>query len=329
MLGPANCDLNGARDRPRGGRAGRALGVKAILSGNSLTDEMNESGTTPPDWNQLLHDAGVHGASLLRGLAATVGTAADARDGTPIFIEAWQQALDGEVTDPEAAAEHFSETVQGTLRRMREDTRAGVAALDGALRGIRGDEATERAQWLAAAYHAARGEHGRDDADALLESFHRYVDALTAHQGELSRAVEAGLDAFREALSRRRHEQDEPIDLTELHHLWIESAEPAYESVLNTSDYNRTFARLHNAAMELLGALHSNVSPFLEALGLPSRADIEAMQRQMGELRRERTRNHRLESEVAMLRQEVEALRSELRATQGQATTNAERRDRH
>lgn len=276
---------------------------------------MNESGTTPPDWDHLLQAAGIQGASILRGLAASVAGTANGRDAPPIFIDAWQRALDGEPADPEATAERFSESVQAALHRMRTDTRASVAALDGALRGLRGGT-TDAGGWLAAGFRTAH--HQRETAsggDALVGALEHYMDALTDHHGELSRAVENGLAAFHDELARRRQAQEQPLELTELHSLWIESAEPAYEAVLNSGEYTRAFARVHNAAMELAEALQAYARPFLEALGLPSREELEAVQRQMGELRRERNRSRRLEAEVTMLRQEVDALRAELRSS--------------
>lgn len=291
---------------------------------------MNESGTTPPDWTQWLHDAGSQGANILRGLAATMSAAGEGRDATPIFVEAWQEALNAEATDAEAAAERFTESVHTALRRMREDTRAGAAALEGALRGMRGGTGDRQDDWLSAAYRAAREEQGRGtDTGALESAFRHYMEALTAYQGELSRAVEAGLASFQEALLERRRARSEPLGLTDIHALWIESAEPAYEEILNSKAYGHAFARLHNAALELGSTVQSCARPWLEALGLPSRAELEAMHRQMGELRRERNRSRRLESEVTILRQEVEALRAELHSTSQRGAGTGGTRDRH
>ncbi|MBA1146275.1 hypothetical protein H0Z60_04310 [Ectothiorhodospiraceae bacterium WFHF3C12] len=292
---------------------------------------MDESGTTPPDWTRWLHSAGAEGAGILRGIAATMGAAAEARDGTPVFVEAWQQALNEEPADADSAAEHFSAAVQQSLRRMREDTQAGVAALDGALAGLRGQATGLSEHWLTDAYHTARtGRENADAAEALQTAFHDYVQALIAYQTELSRSVEAGLEAFQTALAERKHDGAPPADLTELHALWIESAEPAYEQVLNSRAYAGAFAALHNAAMSFAGAAREYAQPLLEALGMPSRSEIDAMHRHMSDIRRERNRSRRLESEVALLRQEVEALRRELRETTGgDPATRRPQTDRH
>lgn len=283
--------------------------IGGCIQRTDAAQTMNESGTTPPDWTRWLHGAGAQGANLIRSITLTLGATAQGRDAAPVFIEAWQQALNGQPADADSVAERFSEAVHEALQRMRRDTQAGMAAVDGALSGLHeggGD-------WLSAAYRTARA-HGTESPDAgtLLAAFRRFAEALTAFQAQLSRSVEAGLDAFRQALDQRRERGETPADLVELHRLWVETAEPAYERVLESDEYAQAFSALHNAAMALGRTAQVFAQPILEALGLPGRAEIEGLRRQMNALRRERNRSQRLEAELSLLRQEVQALRREL-----------------
>lgn len=279
---------------------------------------MNDSGHTSPDWTHWLNAAGEQGLQMLCGATAAMGGPTDTGGSTPLFVDAWDKALNEHDDDPEAIATRFGEAVEQALQRMRESTRAGTAAVDGALQGLgHSSQHSDGANWLGEAYRAAQGQAGGgDSAEALHRTFRTYVDALTEYQTQFTNSIEAALGAFQRAVEARRENGPRIQDPDELHRVWIEAAEPAYEAVLSSDAYCDAFARLQNAAIALGQALQTVAQPFLSVLGIPSQAELERIQQRLREMRQLQYRNQRLQAEVGLLRQELDALRREVRAMQ-------------
>lgn len=290
---------------------------------------MTEQGSPPHDWVQWISAANEQGLNILRGLTAVAGPGAEAGNAAPVFVEAWQRALnDGaEAPDPAATAQRFNRLMEEALAQGRSGTDAFVAMIETAATALH-----QLRAWQSLSSSSETGElfatffrlplvgpawSDRSKAEETRDGLRRYARALTDYQGELTRAVEAALQAFNDALRSRQAAGTFPASFSRLHELWIEIAEPAYETVLASDAFAGAFAEFHNAATALTALVQRELAPVLTALNLPSREELADVEQRLQTLRRDQDRTAALEAEVEALRSELAALRAELRQAHG------------
>jgi len=284
---------------------------------------MTAQGSPPHDWAQWISAANEQGLNILRGLTGAMGPGADAGSAAPVFVEAWQQALnDG--ADPEATADRFNRLVEEALAQGRSGTEAYVAMIETAataLHQLRSwqsrSAATDGGDLFAAFFRLPMVGPLRDRGEAaarVRETLRRYARAVADCQSQLTGAVEAALNAFNDALRERQRNDAFPSSFSGLHALWIASAEPAYEAVLSSETFTSAFSEYQNAAGELMNLIQRELAPLLAALNLPSRQELAGVQRRLHALRREQAQTAALQSEVKALRSELATLRAELQS---------------
>jgi len=69
--------------------------------------------------------------------------------------------------------------------------------------------------------------------------------------------------------------------------LWIDAAEEAYAKVALSEDFQRIYGELANAQMRLRAASQSELERACDAMGVPTRTEMDAAHRRIAELERQ------------------------------------------
>lgn len=133
-----------------------------------------------------------------------------------------------------------------------------------------------------------------------------YMTAMQAYQGAFAKL---GIDTgrrFQESLQARAKANKPITSLRELYDQWVEMSETAYADFVMTPEYQTLYGRLVNSLLALKQQMARMVDEALEALHMPTHAEIGTLQCRQQELRRDNLRMHK---EIKELRRELDALR--------------------
>ena len=78
-----------------------------------------------------------------------------------------------------------------------------------------------------------------------------------------------------------------PAEALKLYELWVSCAEEAYAATAHKDDFGRLQAELANTSAALLVEQRRQAETFVRALGAPSRSELDALEAQVKELRRQ------------------------------------------
>jgi Poly(R)-hydroxyalkanoic acid synthase subunit (PHA_synth_III_E) len=130
---------------------------------------------------------------------------------------------------------------------------------------------------------AASGAHG-GGAWELLMKLGQLQAQLTQHWSEIASSAAQRFMARMRSAGRTDLTAENALALYET---WVECAEEAYGATVRREDFSRLQAQLTNTAMALLLAQRRQAEALARAWGLPTRAEADALQRQIRELRRQ------------------------------------------
>jgi class III poly(R)-hydroxyalkanoic acid synthase PhaE subunit len=141
-----------------------------------------------------------------------------------------------------------------------------------------------------------------------------YMSAMQAYQTAFGKLGMETTTRFQQSLQTRAKE-DKPISsLRELYDQWVEMSEAAYADFVMTQEYQTLYGRLVNTLLALKQQMARMVDQTLEAMHMPTHAEISTLQCRQQELRRD---NLRLHKEIKGMQSQLEALRKTL--LQGEA----------
>jgi class III poly(R)-hydroxyalkanoic acid synthase PhaE subunit len=146
-----------------------------------------------------------------------------------------------------------------------------------------------------------------------------YMSAMQAYQAAFGKLGMETTTRFQQSLQTRAKE-DKPISsLRELYDQWVEMSEAAYADFVMTQEYQTLYGRLVNTLLALKQQMARMVDQTLEAMHMPTHAEISTLQCRQQELRRD---NLRLHKEIKGMQSQLEALRKVL--LQGEAEDEPE-----
>lgn len=152
-------------------------------------------------------------------------------------------------------------------------------------------------------YTREQQEHLQGLARHLLT----YHDALRAYKLAFAKTALASLDSVKDRL-QELHEKGEKIDsLRGLYDLWVDASEEAYADFATGDEYQVVYGDLVNALMQVRKDMNELAERHYVLMNIPTRSEINTMQRRQQENRRE---NRHLRREIAELRAQVEKLAS-------------------
>lgn len=149
--------------------------------------------------------------------------------------------------------------------------------------------------------------------DALQRALEDYRAAALHYAHALSELAEAALNEYQRELSACARTEAIARTTRERHDRWIRVAERTYERFLGLEDHTRAIGGLMNAWADLQLALRPVVDGVLRHTGLPSRRDLDDIQRHLDRLRRQQ------QADITRLERELTTLRNELDARCGEA----------
>lgn len=133
-----------------------------------------------------------------------------------------------------------------------------------------------------------------------------YAAATQAYQMAFGKLGMTTTQRFQQALKDRTKEGKPISSLRELYDQWVEMSEAAYAEFVMTEEYQELYGRLVNTLLALKQQMARMVDQTLEALHMPTHAEISTLQCRQQEIRRE---NLRLRKDMKELQAQMEALR--------------------
>lgn len=159
----------------------------------------------------------------------------------------------------------------------------------------------------------------QEQAQQLARRQLDYLAASQAYQAAFGKLGLQSVDAFRQALHARAG--DPVTSLRELYDLWVEISESAYADFVMTDEYQTLYGRLVNSLLALKQQLALVVDQSLEALHMPTHAEITTLQSRQQALRRD---NQRMKNEINGLKKEMNLLHQQIAALQTKAAMPAQ-----
>lgn len=162
----------------------------------------------------------------------------------------------------------------------------------------------------------------QEQAQHLAQRQLDYMAAMQAYQAAFGKLGVDSVQGFQQAL-RARAKEGKPIgSLRELYDQWVEMSEAAYADFVMTEEYQTLYGRLVNSLLALKQQMARMVDQNLEAMHMPTHAEIVTLQCRQQELRRE---NLKLKKEINEIHKKLEALKEAISAPVGHPSASEAR----
>ena len=160
---------------------------------------------------------------------------------------------------------------------------------------------------------------------ALARHLLAYHEALRAYKLAFAKTALASLDSVQKRL-QSLHEEGKTIEsLRALYDMWVDASEEAYGDFAMSDEYQVVYGDLVNTLMQVRKDMNALADQQYRLMNLPTRPEIDTMQRRQQENRRE---NRQLRRELAELRAQVDKLAKAKPATaakpKGKSSTPAQ-----
>lgn len=136
-----------------------------------------------------------------------------------------------------------------------------------------------------------------------------YMAATQAYQMAFGKLGMESAKGFQAALQNRTKEGKPISSLRELYDQWVEMSEAAYAEFVMTEEYQTLYGRMVNTLLALKQQMARMVDSTLEAMHMPTHAEISTLQCRQQELRRD---NLRLHKELKAIQTQLEAMRQSM-----------------
>jgi len=134
-----------------------------------------------------------------------------------------------------------------------------------------------------------------------------YMSAMQAYQAAFGKLGFETTKGFQQSLQERAKDGKPISSLRELYDQWVEMSEAAYAEFVMTQEYQSLYGRLVNTLLALKQQMARMVDQTLEAMHMPTHAEISTLQCRQQELRRD---NLKLHKEVKGMQAQIDALRN-------------------
>jgi polyhydroxyalkanoate synthase subunit PhaE len=147
-----------------------------------------------------------------------------------------------------------------------------------------------------------------------------YMAATQAYQMAFGKLGMESTKGFQAALQERVKEGKPISSLRELYDQWVEMSEAAYAEFVMTEEYQTLYGRLVNTLLALKQQMARMVDQNLEAMNMPTRAEISTLQCRQQELRRDNLKIHK---ELKAMQTQLEAMRQTMLLMQSAPAASA------
>lgn len=241
-------------------------------------------------------------------------------------LDSWKQLLEtGTPRGVEEAVQKFSGQAGdwlGTMQQVaarfvgRDTTSADVASAwreavsgqgDGMLRWMldaaRGGNALNDQPWIREFLRVAQGGIGGGDPwleiptfgparehqarwQALVKMQQHYQTKADAYVEQIRAVLDEAFRLFEVRLGAHETPGSQLTSARAMFDLWIEVAEEAYSKAALSEEFRKIYAELTNAQMRLRAATQVELEKACEAMGVPTRSEMDAAHRKIAELER-------------------------------------------
>lgn len=187
------------------------------------------------------------------------------------IAQAWREAVEGQGDG----------LLKWMLQGARGHTQPGGPDLLALLERLQQD----LGPWLQSPAFGPGREH-----QARWQALLRAQQEFQGHAGDYVEQIKQALDDAFALFEQRLAEHEQPgnqlTSARALFDLWIEAAEDAYAKVALSEPFQQVYASLGNAQMRLRAGAQQEVERLCEAVGLPTRTEMDAAHRRITELER-------------------------------------------
>ena len=135
-----------------------------------------------------------------------------------------------------------------------------------------------------------------------------YSGAVSAFQMGFGKLAVETTQEFQQSVQEMANKGEGLNSLREIYDKWVEMSEAAYARFVMTEEYQTLYGRMVNSLLAVKQQMARMVDQNLEAMHMPTHAEISTLQQRQQEQRRE---NLRLRKDVKALQQQLEALRQQ------------------
>lgn len=191
------------------------------------------------------------------------------------IAQAWRQALGGTAGTP---LMDFFRSLQGS----------GSGGFDGWYRQVApwlDNLRREHERWLHLPAFGPAREH-QERWQALAQSVQDYQRCLGDYERVMLHVAQLAFARFESLLERHAEPGRQIGSARALFDLWIDAAEQAYGEVALSPEFRHVYGALTNAQMRLRLGVKGEVEQFCQALGMPTRTEVDSAHRKIAELER-------------------------------------------
>lgn len=185
--------------------------------------------------------------------------------------QAWKQAVEGQGDG----------LLQWMLQGARGHTQAGGPDLLKLLETLQRD----LGPWLQSPAFGPGREH-QARWQALLRAQQEYQAHSSDYVDQIKQALDEAFKLFEQRLAEHEQPGNQLTSARAMFDLWIEAAEEAYAKVALSEPFQQVYASLGNAQMRLRAAAQQEIERVCEAIGMPTRTEMDAAHRRITELER-------------------------------------------
>jgi class III poly(R)-hydroxyalkanoic acid synthase PhaE subunit len=113
-----------------------------------------------------------------------------------------------------------------------------------------------------------------------------YQEWLAKYQALMLKASQSAIGRLESKLAERSEPGREISSLRALYDLWIDAAEDGYAEVVMSDEFRHVYGSLVNAQMRVRKLVNEEIERSTQALGIPTRTELNAVHKKNAELRR-------------------------------------------
>lgn len=140
--------------------------------------------------------------------------------------------------------------------------------------------------WLHAPAFGFSREHQERYQKALV-AFDEYQHALKRYNDLMLQASKRSFEILESKLADCAEPGRQIDSMRGLYNLWVDAAEDAYAEVALSDEFSKVYGNLVNAQMRVRANLQAEAERLSAELGMPTRAELDSVHRQLHELRRQ------------------------------------------
>lgn len=149
----------------------------------------------------------------------------------------------------------------------------------------------------------------QEQYQTLAQRMIDYGSAMHAYQAGFGKLAMETTQEFQQEAQEMAKQGTAPESLRAIYDKWVEMSEAAYARFVMTQEYQSLYGRMVNSLLAVKQQMGRMVDQHLEAMHMPTHAEITTLQKRQHELRRE---NLKLRKDVKGIEQQLEALRQQL-----------------